>query len=492
MNFIFGDEKQNYQSITKTTIYNNQQGFGIENIEHIDNNKTTVFRADIDAGMDYYIRLKVKNTFDDEQQNVSVNDVEICTEFPPKKDGFEGAFKFAAIEDNLLFTIPLEMDDVSELSISFLPERVKSKHPVIFLISDSTVKTYGIDQSPVAGWGQVIHRFFLTEISIDNRAMGGRSTKLAYNEGRLNDLLVDIKPGDYMFIQFAHNDMNKNKPERYVTVEQYKDFLNNKYIKGAKQRGAIPVCLTSMNRRTFDQETQQFVDSFPLYTKAIREVAEENNLMLLELNPKSLMFYNSLGMKNTDPLFMQLKPGEHPNYPSGLDDNTHFREAGAKQMARMVIEEINDKFPDLQPYTLDPQEVLKEVFPDTLHYWARDQVELMVRLGFIAGEKDGLFHPEAKVTVGNFIEATTHFVDETTIQKFHNNQKSNLVLDEQLDLHTATSIAADMGFQGVDGQFLLQGNQQGDMESVYTLSKGETAAYLYKLYFHKELVELEA
>jgi hypothetical protein len=95
-------------------------------------------------------------------------------------------------------------------------------------------------------------------------------------------------------------------------------------------------------------------------------------------------------------------------------------------------------------------------------------------------------------TVGDFIEAITHFVDGTTIQKFHNNQKTNLVLDEQLDLHTATSIAADMGFQGVDGQFLLQGHQQGDMESVYTLSKGETAAYLYKLYFHKELVELEA
>ncbi|OIJ16364.1 hypothetical protein BKP37_06265 [Anaerobacillus alkalilacustris] len=212
---------------------------------------------------------------------------------------------------------------------------------------------------------------------VENRAMGGRSTKLAYKEGRLNDLLVDINPGDYMFIQFAHNDMSREKPERYVTIDQYKDYLNKKYIKGAQQRGAIPVCLTSMNRRTFDieSESERFVDSFPSYTEAMREVAKENKLTLLELNLKSLAFYNSLGMEDTNPLFMQLRPEEHPNYPEGLNDNTHFREAGAKQMARMVIEEINEKLPEISSYTMKLDSVLKEVFPDTLNYLARDQVE---------------------------------------------------------------------------------------------------------------------
>ncbi|WP_100406288.1 rhamnogalacturonan acetylesterase [Bacillus solitudinis] len=485
--YIFGNEKQNYTVINVNTFYNSKRGYGLEMGFPAENTKSVCFRADVIAGEDYLICLKIKGQMTDEQC-LLVNDVEIKKDWQQEEDNYFVSYKFAAIEDSLFLDMPVPFEELCELSISLLPKRIASEYPVIFLISDSTVKTYDIDQSPMAGWGQVISRFLKREISVENRAMGGRSTKLSYKEGRLNDLLVDIKPGDYMFIQFAHNDMSREKPERYVTIEQYKDYLNNKYIKGAKQRSAIPVCLTSTNRRTFDDATEIFVDSFPTYTLAMKEVAKENKLTLLELNKKSLAFYNSLGMKNTDPLFMQLRPGEHPNYLEGLDDNTHFREAGAKQMARMVIEEIDEKLPEIRPYTLNPQVILKEVFPDTMNYWARDQVELMARFGFMAGEQDGLFHPEADITVGEFLSALEKLENKISQQRVVNTMKLKLSEGKLLDLYTVTSAAAYLGFPDVNGQF-LRNEPKNLIQPDDRLTKGETAAYLYKLYFYLKLKE---
>ncbi|MCT8139925.1 hypothetical protein H1D32_20825 [Anaerobacillus sp. CMMVII] len=476
--FIFGIENPDYTVINSNTRYNQVKGYGLEYGTFNDDIKSTSFRANVNAGEDYLICVKVNRNCTIENP-LFINDVEISKEWLQEEDSSMISFRFAAIESSLYFEIPLVFEDLCELSLSPIPKRTASKNPSIYLISDSTVKTYGLDQSPMAGWGQVIHRFFNREIKVDNRAMGGRSTKLAYKEGRLNDLLVDIKPGDYMFIQFAHNDMAQGKPERYVTIEQYKDYLNNKYIKGALQRGGTPVCLTSMNRRTFDNETKTFVDSFPTYTQAMREVANENKLTLLDLNQRSLAFYNSLGLNNTDPLFMQLRPGEHSNYLDGLDDNTHFREAGAKQMARMVIEEINHKLPALSSYTLNPQSVLNEVFADTMNYWARDQVELMARLGIMAEEPDGFFHPEADITVGTFFKALGKITDHPDLNSF------KLTIDNFLDLHTASSVISQLGYADVSVQFLLRNSEEHD----YRLTKGEVAAILYKLYFHIKIKE---
>ncbi len=406
--FLFGENlKEGYITINSSSLYSKETGYGLKNPSSIQSGQTTISGSEIQLSADlpvndYNVSLSVPGTVDTAKAKVFINNVEIKKSWVEQDGEKVLAFRFALIDDSMNFKITGEPAVLSQLSITPLPKRTAGDKPSIFLISDSTVRAYEIARAPMTGWGQVIDRLFEPEIKIENRAMGGRSTRTAYAEGRLNDLLVDVKPGDYVFIQFAHNDEAVNYPDRYVTVDEYKSYLNNYYIKGAIQRGAIPVALTSMNRRTFKQDLGAFVDSFPAYTQAMKEVASENKLTLLDLNAKSLEYYNQLGYEGTASIFMQLKPGEAPNYPAGLNDNTHFKEAGAKQMARMIVEEINDKLPALSQYTLPYHKVMKEVFKDTETLWEREQIEKMAVLGVMSGVGNN-FKPEREVTLQEYL-----------------------------------------------------------------------------------------
>src|SRR5699024_1367473 len=110
----------------------------------------------------------------------------------------------------------------------------------------------------------MLYRYFSLYVVIDNHAIGGRSSKTFYTEGRLDTILRDIQPKDYVFIQFGHNDSTKSRPERYVTVEQYKEYLET-YVTGIRQRDGIPVLITSVGRRYFNSEASQLYVSFTEY-----------------------------------------------------------------------------------------------------------------------------------------------------------------------------------------------------------------------------------
>lgn len=444
--FLFGNEnhKESYITIDSSSHYSKETRYGLKNPSSIQSGQRTIsgseilFTADLPAD-DYQVTLAVPETLDTSKTKVYINDVEIKKSWVQQDDEKVLAFRFALIDEDMNFKMTGEPAALSQLSISPLPKRNAGEDPTIFLISDSTVRNYEIARAPMSGWGQVIGRLFEPEIKIENRAMGGRSTRTAYAEGRLNDLLVDVKPGDYVFIQFAHNDEAVNYPDRYVTVDEYKAYLNHYYIKGAIQRGGIPVALTSMNRRTFNKEIGAFVDSFPAYTKAMKEVAAENNLVLLDLNTKSLEYYNKLSYEGTASIFMQLKPGEAPNYLAGLNDNTHFKEAGAKQMARMIIEEVNAKIPALSAYTLPYHTEMKEVFKDTEILWEREQIEKMALLGVMTGMGEN-FKPEREVRLQDYVEM---------LEKLTGVQPAELGLDnmeqrpEPLTREAAASLALD-------------------------------------------------
>jgi lysophospholipase L1-like esterase len=209
----------------------------------------------------------------------------------------------------------------------------------IYLAGDSTVSHYGITSAPRKGWGQVIAQLFNENIIIKNHAVPKRSSKSFIHEGRLTDLLKNIKKGDYLFIQFGHNDEKEEDPTRYTLPHtSYKSYLKQ-YIDGARSKGAIPVLITPVERRRFSADGHALY-SHGKYPLAMKELAKEENVPLIDLTEKSKAMYDRLGPQKTKKVFMWLDAGMNPNYPMGITDNTHFQEYGAKLIAYLVVEGI--------------------------------------------------------------------------------------------------------------------------------------------------------
>jgi fibronectin type 3 domain-containing protein len=209
----------------------------------------------------------------------------------------------------------------------------------VYLASDSTVQTYDPYYEPQAGWGQVIDRYFDDEVAIANHAIGGRSSRSFIEQGRLDAILAEIQPGDYLFVQFGHNDATASVPERYTSPDDYKMYLRDHYIAGAIEKGAIPVLVTPVSRRSFDADTGEFNVSFPEYVEKVHELHEETGVAMVDLSASSREYLNAIGPEEAKSVFLHVPAGVYPNRPNGTTDDTHFQEYGAIQMARLVAEE---------------------------------------------------------------------------------------------------------------------------------------------------------
>ena len=224
------------------------------------------------------------------------------------------------------------------LAIGFiLPERTKV---TIFLAGDSTMSIKDIKAYPETGWGMPFVNFWDSTVKVVNRARNGRSTKTFISEGLWKSIMDEARAGDYVFIQFGHNDEAVEKKERYATPEEYKANLV-KFIKETKALKAYPILLTPVTRRKFDKEGR-IMETHEAYSKLVREVAAGEQVPLIDLDTKSRDLLQEFGEQNSKLLFLQLKPGEHPNYPEGKNDNTHFNELGARLMAQIVLKEIKE------------------------------------------------------------------------------------------------------------------------------------------------------
>lgn len=223
--------------------------------------------------------------------------------------------------------------DVGELRLSLSLTR----RPVtIYLAGDSTVASFPDKQAPLTGWGQVIQGLFAAEAQFRNKAMGGRSSKSFIEEGALARFSPELKAGDYLFIQFGHNDEKPESQSLYTEPETtYKQYLRQ-YIDFARAAGAIPVLVTSVQRRSF-AEDGSLTDTHRDYAEAMRRLAAEEGVALLDLAEQSKRLFEQAGPDGTLPWFVHLAPGEHPNFPEGKSDNTHFNREGALQIARLVI-----------------------------------------------------------------------------------------------------------------------------------------------------------
>ena len=219
------------------------------------------------------------------------------------------------------------------------------KKITIWLAGDSTIAIKEQRVYPETGWGMPFVSFWDTTVTVKNLAKNGRSTKTFRSEGIWQQLINSASPGDYVFIQFGHNDEAADKKERYAPPDTFKLNLKT-FIQEVKAKKAIPVLITPVSRRRFDKEGQA-LETHQVYSALTTEVAKEEKIVLIDLDTKSRELYQQYGAEFSKLLFLQLEPGEHPNYPNGRNDNTHFSELGARKVAQLVLKEIRIQLPEL-------------------------------------------------------------------------------------------------------------------------------------------------
>lgn len=238
---------------------------------------------------------------------------------------------------------------------------LKEKVVTVYLIGDSTVADYTLykedymkERYPVTGWGQVFQPFMrrdsLAKVSgiikadsviVDDRARGGRSTRTFFEEGRWRAVFEALEKHDVVMMQFGHNDAAKNKPERYVNIEGYKEYLRL-FVNQTREKGAIPVIITPVNRN-YPWKDGQLSNVHGDYPQAAKEVAKALNVPLIDLTQRSIDHFTAKGKEYvTAHYFMNLPSGKYQAYPEGQSDNTHFQPEGATAVAQLVFEGMQE------------------------------------------------------------------------------------------------------------------------------------------------------
>ncbi len=219
----------------------------------------------------------------------------------------------------------------------------------IYLIGDSTMADKPIVDNPERGWGQILPEFFNNQIRVENHAKNGRSTKSFIDEGRWDSVMAKVKMGDYVFIQFGHNDEKKEDPRRYAEAHTaYKSNLI-RFVSDCRGKGAVPILLTPIVRRKFDGNGE-LIETHGDYPTVVKEVAKDFNVLLIDINESSRKLVSEMGDESSKALYLYIKPGIYQTLPDGKKDDTHFSVLGATTMAELVVEGIRNLKIDLATY----------------------------------------------------------------------------------------------------------------------------------------------
>ena len=214
--------------------------------------------------------------------------------------------------------------------------------PTVYLAGDSTMVDQ--DKEPWAAWGQMLPAFFGPGVAIANEAESGESLRSFISERRFEKILSTLKRGDFLMIQFAHNDQKLGTPE----ATDFKENLQHS-IEAVRTAGASTILVTSMNRRTFDPEGR-ITDSLGGYPQAMRAVAKEAGVPLIDLNAMSKTLFEAMGPEGTLKAFVHYPANTFPGQTAELKDDTHFNAYGAYELARAVVQSIQDQKLPLAAY----------------------------------------------------------------------------------------------------------------------------------------------
>lgn len=230
------------------------------------------------------------------------------------------------------------------------PERI-----TIYLIGDSTVCTQPVSQAPVTGWGTPFAAFFNNTVKVENHAKGGRSTRTFISENRWQPITEALKPGDYVFMQFGHNDEAKEPQyaDRYTSPEDYRKNLI-RFISETRAKNAFPVLVTPVSRRKFSPEGKA-LETHIEYSKIVEELATAYKVPMVDLDRRSRVLYETFGPEGSKTLFNMSEPGANPQFPDGANDGTHFSEYGARLLAELVLDEMKKNNLELMNRVVKPK-----------------------------------------------------------------------------------------------------------------------------------------
>lgn len=229
---------------------------------------------------------------------------------------------------------------------SFSEEKRK---PVIFMIGDSTMATKNLaNMNPERGWGHMLPGFLSDGITVDNHAKNGASTKSFITEGRWDKVVERIRPGDYVFIEFGHNDAPHKGERSTVAGGSYDDNLR-RFVTETRSKGGKPVLFTSIVRRKFNEDST-LVDTHGAYIQAVKNVAAELKVPMVDLNALTHKFVQGLGVERSKDYFMHVAPGTIPLCPEGRQDDTHLNVKGARAVASIAVDAIAKEVPELAQY----------------------------------------------------------------------------------------------------------------------------------------------
>ncbi|TDE16629.1 rhamnogalacturonan acetylesterase [Dyadobacter psychrotolerans] len=263
-------------------------------------------------------------------------------------------FDYLHWDDQLTFEFTGKQPKICALEIT-RNETAKT----IFLAGNSTVVDQAIE--PFASWGQMIPRFFQSKsVVVANYAESGESLRSFFGAKRSSKILSQMKKGDYLFIEFAHNDQ---KQKDLLPFVGYKALLE-KFINEARAKGGIPVLVTSMHRRSFDS-TGHIINTLGDFPEAMRQTAKEQNVGLIDLNAMSKILWEAMGEENSKKAFVHFAANSFPGQKEAFKDNTHFTNYGAYQLAKCIIEGIKKTGSDLASYLLPGLPAYYPAHPDS-------------------------------------------------------------------------------------------------------------------------------
>lgn len=241
------------------------------------------------------------------------------------------------------------------LAVAAAPSATARDARRLFVAGDSTAAQKYADAAPETGWGMALPFFLGHGVRVANHAVNGRSSKSFVDEGRLDAILAAIRPGDLLLVQFGHNDSKAEDPTRYTEPwTTYQEHLR-RYVDGARARGARPVLATSVERRRFAADGTA-VRTHGAYPEAMRALAAEEGVALLDIEALSLALWQELGVEETKKYF---------NWTATEQDNTHFNPPGAIVVARLVARELRRR------RVLPPRDVrrLEDEIPESWITW---------------------------------------------------------------------------------------------------------------------------